>query len=98
MRFKGVKVTCAIDKVDCTEYKYESLQSKKPENVQECFVSAETKHTIQFHISLEGFWEVCQADLVVDGIIRDTAVLRKVNYGTRWHTLEHGMWKEGRGV
>ncbi|MCJ1431782.1 hypothetical protein MMC27_001137 [Xylographa pallens] len=100
MRFESrgrvVEVTCAVDKVDCTEYNHGSEQSSSPENIQECFISAETNQTIRLDISLQEPRSEFLADLVVDGVIRDTANFRRMKSGMKYYSFEHGMWKEGR--
>ena len=96
-----MKVTCAVDEVDCTEYKLGSEYRSNSESIQECFISAETNQTIRLDICSPTFVCPYQADLVIDGVIRDTAVFRRVRYGKygrKCHSFEPGMWKEGRSI
>ncbi|MCJ1281968.1 hypothetical protein MMC26_001291 [Xylographa opegraphella] len=51
---------------------------------------------MEVFLGLEGLHDDCQADLVIDGILRDTVTWRKKLRVLRAHTFEHGIWKGGR--
>ncbi|MCJ1389753.1 hypothetical protein MMC18_002610 [Xylographa bjoerkii] len=87
----SAEVTCALDDVECTEF-----GSTRHRHIQECFISAETKQILKVILQLEGLHDDCQADLVVDGILRDTVTWRKKSVGDKCHIFEHGIWKGGR--
>ncbi|MCJ1397135.1 hypothetical protein MMC11_000327 [Xylographa trunciseda] len=98
MRYQGTakgpsaEVTCTLDNIDCKEFKSTSYT-----NVRECFISGETKQMIKVVLQLRGIYGGdCQADLIIDGILRDTIIWRKKSFEVRSHTFECGIWKAGR--
>ena len=83
---------CVVNGKDCTE-----LQRTAHINIQECFISGEAEQKLKVRLRLDDVYSNCQADLVIDGIVRNTFLCGNTCTRTRRNVFEHGTWEiEGK--